>query len=97
MLQAGVEMSVKCGLCGNTERFKASADLKLSLTVDGGGNVLSHDLEEILSKLQLRPSTCANCGGRKLVESEFISDTEWDSKINQALDQQRLVDHLDKK
>ncbi len=87
-------MSVKCGECGNKERFTASAELKLSLMVDCDGGVLSHDVEQILSKLELRPSTCADCGSRKLVESDFISDSEWEAQINQVMERRRLEDQL---
>jgi hypothetical protein len=89
-------MSVKCGVCGNWERFSASAEIKLDLTVDCDGGVLSHDLDRILSKIDIRPTTCADCGSRKLVESDFISDSEWESQISQAMDRRRLQQQANK-
>ena len=83
-------MAVKCGVCGNKERFSSSAELKLELTVDCDGRVICHDLDKILSELNLRPQACSECKSRKLVESEFISDHEWDVQITQALERRRL-------
>ena len=84
-------MAVKCGVCGNKERFSSSADLKLELTVDCDGRVICHDLDRILSELSLQPQACAECKSRKLVESEYISDHEWDAQITQALKQRDVL------
>ena len=39
-------MAVKCGECGNRERFSAAADLSVELTVNCDGDVVAHDLIE---------------------------------------------------
>ena len=88
-------MGVKCGVCGNRQRFSASAELKVDLTVNCDGDVIGHDLASVLSSLSIRPSMCAECGSRQLVESEYISDKEWDSQITQALDRRRMEEQLD--
>jgi hypothetical protein len=87
-------MSLKCGVCGNKERFSSSARLDVDLTVDCSGAIVAHDLEQILSRLTLRPETCLDCGSRKLVESDFISDQEWNTQINQELERRRLEERL---
>ena len=70
-------MAVKCGECGNRERFSAAADLSVELTVNCDGDVVAHDLDRVLAALSLRPNKCAACGSKQLVESEYISDKEW--------------------
>ena len=87
-------MSLKCGVCGNRERFSSVARLEVDLTVDCSGAIVSHDIEQVLSNLTLRPESCLDCGSRKLVESDFISDKEWNSQINQELERRRLEDSL---
>ena len=64
-------MALKCGVCGNKERFSASAELKLDVTVNCDGMVIAHDVDRILAELSLRPAVCAECGSRQLVESEL--------------------------
>ena len=83
-------MSLKCGVCGNWERFSAKSSFKLELTVDCDGSVLSHNLEDLLSEQSVRPETCTDCGSRNLVESDFISDQEWAAQITDALEQRSL-------
>ena len=88
-------MAVKCGVCGNRERFSAAAELSVELTVNCDGDVIAHDLDRVLAALSLRPNKCAECGSKHLVESEYISDKEWDSQISQALERRRMDEHLE--
>ena len=88
-------MALKCGVCGHKEHFRATAELKLDLRVDCDGVVVSHDLEEVLSQLSLKPESCGSCGSRSLIESDYISDKEWESQIDQVLEQRRLEEKLD--
>ena len=88
-------MAVKCGECGNRERFSAAADLSVELTVNCDGDVVAHDLDRVLAALSLRPNKCADCGSKQLVESEYISDKEWDSQIFQALERRRMQEQIE--
>ena len=64
-------MAVKCGVCGNRERFRVAAGLSVELTVNCDGDVIAHDLDRVLAAL-LRPNKCAECGSKYLVESEYF-------------------------
>ena len=88
-------MALKCGVCGHKEHFRATAELKLELRVDCDGGVLSHDLEAVLAQLSLKPESCGSCGSRSLIESDYISDREWESQIDQALEQRRIEEQLE--
>ena len=93
----GVEsMSVRCGVCGNRERFGASAKLVLDVTVDCAGGILETNLASILENLVLKPESCSECGAKRLVESEIISDKEWEAQIDQALSLRQLQEDLDR-
>ena len=89
-------MAVRCGVCGNKERFSATASLKFDVTVDCAGGVMETNLSALLDALVLKPESCLECGAKNLVESDVISDKEWQTQIDQALALRKMQEELDR-
>jgi hypothetical protein len=55
----------KCLICGNESRFRALADARVEIIVDGSGSLLSIDMDQVVENADLKISEvtdCLNCG-----------------------------------
>jgi len=55
----------KCLVCGNISRFKALATAQVEIIVDGFGNIIKVDLDQMIedSELEIQEVTdCMKCG-----------------------------------
>lgn len=60
-----MESRYKCLVCGNISRFKALATAQVEIIVDGSGNLITVDLDQMIqdSELEIQEVTdCMECG-----------------------------------
>ncbi len=59
------ERRYKCLICDNTDRFKAVAQTEVEIIVDGSGNLINIDMDQMIDNSQIeiqRITDCIKCG-----------------------------------
>ncbi len=60
-----MENRYKCLICGNTDRFKALATAQIEIIVDGSGNLIKVDVDQVVNDTELEiqeVTDCMSCG-----------------------------------
>ena len=69
----------KCLVCGNESRFKALADAHIEAIVDGSGNILKVDLDQVIENQEMKITEVTDCLECGATGSESIVDQTEDS------------------